>query len=313
MSESYQKKELKLLSIATGLSVVYAAVAVGIAIISDSVTLMLDSAYSVIDLLVSFAAIFVVRKLQEPPNREYPFGYAKFEPLVTGADGLLLLFLCFMCIFTSLQDLVNPDPVNHLGAILVFTGSSVFLCVGMGLYMQRAGRKWRSEILVTDSKLWLMEGMVSLGVCLAFGICWFLKQTPGGKDYTTYVDPLVCIVIAVFFIVSPFRILKRSMKDLTDASPSQETLERFQSLVECCREKHGLAGVEWFRVRKSGRRLFLNAGFLAQQNYDMSMVDQIRREISTFLKEEEPELDLTLEFTGQKEAEHPAAAVAGKK
>lgn len=302
MSESFQRKELLLLKVATVLTVVYAIIAVTIAIISDSMTLLLDGAYSVIDMLVSFAAILVVRKLQEPPNERYHFGYAKFEPLMTAADGLLLLFLCFMSIFVALQDLMHPEPVDHVGVILVFTATSVFLCLGMGLYMQHAGNKWHSEILVTDSKLWLMEGMVSLGICIAFSIGWIMKRSPGWEEYTSYVDPLTCIAIALFFIVSPFKILKNSLRDLTDACPSQEIMHRVSGLAKFSCEKHGLAAVEWLRLRKSGRRLYLDVSFETQQNHDIKTIDEIRHEISAYMKEEVPELDVLLEFASTKSA-----------
>jgi cation diffusion facilitator family transporter len=302
VSESYQRKELLLLNVATGLTVVYAIVAVIIAIISDSMTLLLDGAYSVIDMLVSFAAILVVRKLHEPPNERYHFGYAKLEPLMTAADGLLLLFLCFMSIILAVQDLVHPDPVQHVGVILVFTATSVFLCLGMGLYMRHAGRKWRSEILVTDSKLWLMEGMVSLGVCMAFSIGWIMRRSPGWEEYTSYVDPLTCIAIALLFIASPLKILKNSLGDLTDACPSRETMDRVSGLAKFCCEKHGLAAVEWLRLRKSGRRLYLDVSFATQQNYDIKTIDEIRHEIREYMKAEVLELDVLLEFTGKKTA-----------
>jgi cation diffusion facilitator family transporter len=302
MSESYERKELLLLKVATGLSVVYAIVAVIIAIISDSMTLFLDGAYSVIDMFVSFAAILVVRKLHEPPNEKYHFGYAKLEPLMTAADGLLLLFLCLMSIILAVQDLVHPDPVEHVGVILVFTATSVFLCLGIGLYMRHAGKKWRSEILVTDSKLWLMEGMVSLGVFMAFTIGWIMRRSPGWEEYTSYVDPLTCIVIALFFIVSPFKILKNSMGDLTDACPPKEITDRVSGLAKFCCEKHGLAAVEWLRLRKSGRRLYLDVSFATQQNHDIKTIDEIRHEIKTYMGAEVPELDVLLEFAGEKTA-----------
>lgn len=300
MNESYRNKELLLLRVATGLTVVYAAVAVSIAIISDSMTLMLDGAYSVIDMVVSFAAIFVVRKLHEPPNEKYHFGYAKFEPLMTAADGLLLLFLCCMSIFMAVQDLIHPDPIEHVNVILIFEAISFFLCLGMGFYMNQAGKKWRSEILITDSKLWIMEGTISLGIFISFGIGWILMHSSGWEHYTSYVDPLTCIAIALFFIVSPFRILKKSINDLTDACPSPEITEKVTNLVQNCCEKYGLAAVELLKLRKSGRKLFMNASYATQLNQDIKTIDDIRNGISAYLKTEMPELDLQIGFAGKK-------------
>jgi cation diffusion facilitator family transporter len=302
MESSYRRKELLLMNTATGLTVVYAIVAMAIAIISDSMTLLLDGAYSVIDMLVSFAAIFVVRKLYEPPNERYHFGYAKFEPLMTAGDGILLLCLCFMSIFAALQDLMHPDPVEHVGIIIVFTASSVVLCLGLGSYMRWAGKQWHSEILSTDSKLWLMEGVISLGICISFSIGLIMRKIPGWENYTSYMDPLTCIVIALFFIVSPFKILKNSLRDLTDACPSKEVMDRINELATSCCSKYGLSTVERLRLRKAGRRLYLDANYATEQNPDIRTIDEIRHEISTYLKSEVPELDIRLGFGGKKTA-----------
>lgn len=297
LTQSYHNRELLLIRVATGLTVIYAVAAVIIAIISDSMTLMLDGAYSVIDMMISFAAIFVIRKLPEPPNEKYHFGYAKFEPLMTAADGLLLLFLCCMSIFIAVQDLVHPDPVEHLNTILVFEAVSVFLCIGMGLYMNHSGKKLHSEILVTDSKLWIMEGTVSLGVFISFGLGWIMLHTPGWGNYTSYVDPLTCIAIALFFIVSPFKILRNSINDLTDACPSQEMKDKINNLVNHCCEKYGLAAVEFLRLRKSGRKLFMDAGYTIQANCDIKTIDDMRNAISTYINAEMPELHIHLGFS----------------
>ena len=59
-------KELFVLRISTILTVLYAVVGIFIAILCDSLTLFVDALHSVVDVVVSVLAIFVVRKIQEP-------------------------------------------------------------------------------------------------------------------------------------------------------------------------------------------------------------------------------------------------------
>jgi len=141
-----------------------------------------------------------------------------------------------------------------------------------------------------------MEGTVSLGVCTAFSIGWIMQPYPNWKEYTSYLDPLTCIAIALLFIVSPFKILRNSLSDLTDACPPKEIMDRVSGLAKFCCEKHGLAAVEWLRLRKSGRRLYMDVRFETQQDYNIKTIDKIRHDIKSDLKDKLPELDVLLEF-----------------
>jgi divalent metal cation (Fe/Co/Zn/Cd) transporter len=71
---SEKAKELFVLRISTILTVIYAVIGIFIAILSDSLTLFVDALHSVVDVVVSVLAIFVVRKIQEPPNPHYNYG-----------------------------------------------------------------------------------------------------------------------------------------------------------------------------------------------------------------------------------------------
>ena len=161
---SEKAKELFVLRISTILTVIYALIGIFIAIICDSLTLFVDALHSVVDVIVSVLAIFVVRKIQEPPNPHYNYGYAKYEPFMIAVDGLLIMAICAGSIVGSVQDIVHPEPVKHLQVIIIYSFISIFICIGFGLYMKSIGDKISSELLKADSQLWIIEGIVSAGV-----------------------------------------------------------------------------------------------------------------------------------------------------
>jgi predicted Co/Zn/Cd cation transporter (cation efflux family) len=93
-----------------------------------------------------------------------------------------------------------------------------------------------------------------------------------------------------------------SYRFLCKSDPPKEIMDRVSGLAKFCCEKHGLAAVEWLRLRKSGRRLYLDVSFATQQNHDIKTIDGIRHEIRADMREELPELDVLLEFTSKKTA-----------
>ncbi len=290
------QKELRILKVATIITITYAFIAVAIALVSDSQAMLLDGMYSMIDIVISCLSIYVVKKVHQPPDEKYHFGYAKYESFMTAVDGVLLLGLCCFTLGSAVQDLLHPDPVDHVELIVCFAFVSIFVGLGMGIFMRRVGRKLHSEVLVADSELWLIEGCISAGICVAFSTSMVMERTPGWEQYTAYVDPLACIMISLVFVLKPIKIIRESLYDMVDACPSDEIRERIANACgECC-QRFKLNAVQWFRLRKAGRRLFLTICFTAPDHPPVKEVALMQRDIARALKVVEPELDVCVVF-----------------
>ncbi|MEI7750905.1 MAG: cation diffusion facilitator family transporter [Candidatus Omnitrophota bacterium] len=295
-AQSHKKKELRLLKIAFYLTVAYAITGIFVAIVCDSETMMLDALYGAVDVVVSLIAIFVVKKIYDPPNAKYHYGYAKYEPFMTAVDGILIGTICVASIASSLQDLVNRDPVQNISLVVWYSFVSVFICIGFGVYMRRCGRKWGSQILVADSQLWIMEGVISFCIFAAFGVGLIISHTRWAK-YTDFVDPVMCIAISLVFIVKPVGILKNSFFDLVDASPDEAMNQRIIAKAKaCCLEYPNLTGAGWIKARRAGRRVFVTLHLIAKEGQDIKSLESIREKISEEMLQEEPEMDMCLVF-----------------
>lgn len=293
------EKEIYLMKVSAGLTVVLAVAGVFFAVLTDSMSLLLDALYGVVDMIISVAAVFVVRKIHAPADRNYHYGYAKFEPFMNGLNGTLILGLCFCTILTSIQDILHADPVKYLHLIIIYSFISMVVCYGFGTYMRRKGREWGAEVVLVDSQLWRVEAIISLAICVAFGLGLVFEKIPGLGDYTSYVDPITCIALAIFLISQPARIIRGSFRDLTDACPDDEIQGRISTLADDCCNEHGLKSVEWLRLRKAGRRLFLTICFSASEEHSVKKMNHIREDISRKMNRLFPELDLCILFSSR--------------
>jgi len=199
MEKQKSKIEVATLRLSLILSILYLAADIIIAIICDSETILLDGLYGVADVVVSLMAIFVVLKLKEPPNEKYHFGYAKYEPFMTALEGILITAICFSTVVMSIQDIVHPEPVNHPGIIIWYSFINIFIGFGFGFYGKLAGKKTGSEIIKTDSELWMIGGFISLAVFIAFYLSNFMTRM-GFSWYADYVDPGMAILLSLFFL-----------------------------------------------------------------------------------------------------------------
>jgi cation diffusion facilitator family transporter len=197
-----QSQEILALRLSLLLTVLFGCAAVAIALFSDSETMTLEAITAGIDIVVCILAIFVARKVHEPANERYQFGYAKYEPLMTTVEGVLLAGACVGAIVYSARDLIHPDPVEDARLIVIYSAASFLVSVIFGWWMKRVGERIGSPLARAEAELWIVDGWLALGVCAAFVASIALGRI-GTEQASAYVDPAVCIVLSVIFLKKP--------------------------------------------------------------------------------------------------------------
>ncbi len=258
-------------------------------------TLIVDALYSVVDVIVSLLAIFIVRKIHEPPNESYDYGYAKYEPFMTAVDGLLIMAICAGSIVTSIQDIIHPEPVKHIDLIIIYSFVSIFICIGFGLYMRTIAKKISSEVLAADGQLWIIEGIVSGGVFVAFALTDFISRYHWDR-YADYVDPVMCIILCIGLLYEPVQIVADSFRDLVDARPENVIHKNVEEMLRGFCEKYRLTGIAWMKTRKAGRKIFLTVCYRTDYHRNIKEMDEIRKEMSDEVLKNAPEMDVEILF-----------------
>ena len=137
MTLTARQEELRVLRSSSLLTFLFAVGAVAVALLCDSETMSFEAMSGVVDVVVSLLAIFVVRKIHEPANSRYHFGYAKYEPLMIGLEGTLVAAVCLTAIAYAVRDLMHPDPVDDPRLVIIYALASFAISVVFGAYMKR--------------------------------------------------------------------------------------------------------------------------------------------------------------------------------
>ena len=289
--------ELFVLRFSVVLTMIYGIIGVTIAIICDSMTLMLDGLYGIADIAVALFAIMVVRKIHLPPNEKYNFGYAKYEPFMTAVDAILIFAICAATIGASLQDILHPEPMVNTHLAVGYALIGFFVSITFGMYMKRVGRRCNSKILLVDSQLWIIEGIISLGVFVAFGLSAYISTTHW-KGYSSYVDPITCIMLATVLLIKPISIIRESFYDLVDASP-KELKDKIVNIASVCAVEHQLKGVKSVKMRNAGRQLFVIMHFLADKSLMLESTGTVEQKIVDKVSKAHPEVDVTVHVSAR--------------
>ena len=295
MTRIAEQEEVRVLRLSTILTVLFALGAVAVALISDSETMTLEAMSGVVDVLMSLLAIFVVRKIHEPANSRYHFGYAKYEPLMIGLQGTLVAAVCLAAIAYAVRDLMHPDPVDEPHLVIIYALAGFAVSVVFGAYMKRVGRLAVSNLVLAQAELWIVEGWLSLGVFIAFFLAVALSRT-STAEYSAYVDPAVCIVLSLILLRKPFEILKESFADLVDANPYAETANIVEESARACVERYRLKAVQWVRVRKAGRRVFVIVSFLENPEESLEERELVRQAVDAEMGRLNADLDVSVLF-----------------
>ena len=295
MTGSAQSQEILALRLSLVLTVLFACAAVGIALFSDSETMSLEAITAGIDIVVCILAIFVAGKVHEPANKRYQFGYAKYEPLMTTVEGVLLAGACVGAIVYSVRDLIHPDPVEDTYLIIIYQAASFLLSVLFGWWMKRVGERIGSPLARAEAELWLVDGWLALGVCAAFVVSMALGRI-GTEQASAYVDPVVCIVLSVIFLKKPYDILRESVGDLVDANPYADTVNAVEESARALAERFHLKGLEWVRVRKAGRRVFVMVSFFEDPSESLEDMDIARQAVAAEMMSLHPDVDVVILF-----------------
>lgn len=178
-----------------------AALQVVVVVISGSVALLADTVHNVGDALsaLPLAVAFVLSR--RPPSPRFPFGLHRSEDLAGLAIIGLILFSAVFAAYESIQRLIDPQPINALGAVAIAGVIGFLGNEAVAVFRIRVGREIGSAALIADGKHARVDGLTSLAV---------VAGAAGVALGAQIADPIVGLLISVVI----FRIVWDAAQDI---------------------------------------------------------------------------------------------------
>lgn len=199
----------KVLWIVLALNLAVAALKALVGLWTGSLGVMGDALHSTTDGLSNVVALVGIHFAISPPDREHPYGHAKFETLAGFGIAGFLLITGFELLQQAFGRLVHPgDHVIEASLPAVALLASTFLVnLGVTLYEAREAKRLDSDLLAADAAHTRSDLLVTLG--LVGGILLAERGLP-------WLDPVITIAIAGVILFSGFRIIRVNMPTLVD-------------------------------------------------------------------------------------------------
>ncbi|WP_119342617.1 cation diffusion facilitator family transporter [Facilibium subflavum] len=248
-----QKIETKTLKVNFILSAVFVLFSLVIVYFAKSLTVLLDVGYSFITLLIYIISLYVIKKINQPANKYYPYGYYRLEPVFVILQAGFILVVSVSVIVISIVNLLTHAIIPNYLFALIGSFIGTITCSIMYFYVRNAARKTGSKILCADAELWKADALLSASVDISLAIALILTFY-GLGDLAIYVDPSAAIIMGLVIILKPLKLIKEAGLNLLDASVAPELSKQITTIANITCKNQGLSAKKVV-ITQSGRFL----------------------------------------------------------
>lgn len=194
----------------------FTGLALGLA--SRSITVLFDSGYSLLSLVLASLSLFALQQASKPADDHYPFGRLTVEPLAVLLKGVVIALVCLFSMVSAVWSLAQGGRLVTLDLALMFGVVNVAGCLLSWWWLKRYARIARSSLLAAELRQWQMDTWLSAAVMLGFALTWGLTFTPWAH-LARFADPVMVLIIAGYFLPIPIRMVRGALRELMFGKP----------------------------------------------------------------------------------------------
>jgi cation diffusion facilitator family transporter len=235
-----------------------------------------DGLHSLFDSTANIIGLVGISLAARPPDRDHPYGHAKYESFAAIGIAILLFASCLQLMLAAvdrLQSRAVPDVTQISFAIMA---STLIINIGVSSYEYILGRRLKSSILVADSMHTRSDIYASLGVIL--GLFAVRMGYP-------LADPLIALFICLLIVHTGLEILKESSTALLDRAAVDE-----QVIVDLARSVEGVCNCHAVRTRGMAEEIYVDLHIGVDASLSMDKAHEVGEDVERAIKSRIPEV-----------------------
>jgi cation diffusion facilitator family transporter len=274
----------KLASVSIGASLCTIALKLIAFFLTNSVSLLSDALESFVNLIAATITFFMVRLAHKPADETHPYGHGKAEYISSVAEGFFIMVAAIAIIWTAVQRLLHPIPLDKPGMGLLFSIAASLINLVVGLVLIKNGKKRHSLALEADGHHLMTDVYTTVGVLIGLVIVYITRLF--------ILDPIIAIVVGLNIISAGFSIVQKSLSGFMDTSISKEYLDFVKELfAEYKAQKIEFHGI---RSRRSGSRKFISFHMLVPGAWTVQKAHSLSEEIEKKIRSSIPQVTITI-------------------
>lgn len=234
-----------------------------VGLLASSQALIADGVHSLSDLVTDAGVIIVTRLSRAEPDREHPYGHARFETLGTLAMGAILMVVAGGLAQDSLLRLAAGEFSVPGALALVVAGISVASKEWIFRYTRRAAERIGSPLLLANAWHSRSDAFSSIAVLIGIG---------GAMAGWPWLDLLAAVAVAGIIGWVGWKMIAGAAIELVDTGLSDRQLAELRLATL---EVSGVVGVHALRSRRMGDQVLLDLDIEVASTISVSEGHQI--------------------------------------
>lgn len=243
---------------------------------TNNLSMSADGLHSLFDSTANIIGLVGITLASRPPDRDHPYGHAKYESFAAIGIAILLFASCLQLILAAadrLQSGESPEITELSFAIMALT---LIINIGVSSYEYILGRRLKSSILVADSLHTRSDIYASMGVILGlFAV----------KMGYPLADPLIALFICVLILHTGLEIIKESSTALLDRATIDEEV-----IVDLASSVEGVCGCHAVRTRGMAEEIYVDLHIGVDASLSLDVAHRIGEEVEHAIKSRIPKV-----------------------
>ena len=207
--EDGRRRDRRALATALCLIAAFMAGEVVAGLLAGSLALLADAGHMLSDAAALGGALLAARIATRPARGVWTFGFGRAEILAAQANGVTLLVVGLLIVYSAIRRLISPPPVEGLVVLLVAC-AGIVVNLAATLVLSRASR---ASLNVRGAFLHVATDLAAfVGTAIAGG----LVLVTGWNRF----DPIAALLVAGLMLRSSWLLLRESGRIFLEGSPS---------------------------------------------------------------------------------------------
>ena len=204
-----RSRDRRALAVALALILAFMVAEVAAALVAGSLALLADAGHMLTDAAALAAALVASRLATRPARGPWTFGFGRTEILAAQANGITLLVVGALVVYSAIRRLVSPPDV-HGGIVLAVALAGVAVNLAATLVLSRADR---SSLNVRGAFLHIATDLAAFA---ATAVAGGLILATGWNRF----DPIAGLLVAALMVRSSWSLIRESGRIFLEASPA---------------------------------------------------------------------------------------------
>jgi cation diffusion facilitator family transporter len=243
-------------------------------LLTNSLSMSADGLHSLFDSTSNIIGLVGISLAARPPDKEYPYGHAKFESFASLGIAVLLFASCIQLVLAAVNRFQNESSPRITELSFGIMGITLLINIGVSAYEFMLGKKLKSSILVADSMHTRSDIFASLGVIIG------LVAVEMGYPLA---DPVIALLICILILLTGLEIIKESSTILLDRAPVDEA-----EIIDTAKSVEGVCTCHAVRTRGMAGEIFVDLHIGVDASLAIDAAHKVGEDVESSIKSKIP-------------------------